>query len=232
MPRERLDAGWPGLAADHRTDRDPAAHRHRQRTRLRPLRAACCEENGGFSACSGSNSGLPVQMHGLGDGQGHHAQGRAGDRAARGACCHSPSGRRSRRRRMWLDLSAIEMAALEQEQLRVVLLDTRNRIIETPMIYQGSANEASVRIGELFREAVRLNAVSIILMHNHPSGDPTPSSADISLTVEVVAAGQVARHRGRRPPGVRTRAARFAEAAWPRFPARLTRAHATFRRHG
>ncbi|HYI25335.1 MAG TPA: DNA repair protein RadC [Thermomicrobiales bacterium] len=85
----------------------------------------------------------------------------------------------------------IEMAALEHEQLRVVLLDTRNRIIEMRIIYQGSANEASVRIGELFRDAVRLNAVSIILMHNHPSGDPTPSGADISLTAEVVAAGKL-----------------------------------------
>jgi DNA repair protein RadC len=85
----------------------------------------------------------------------------------------------------------IEMAALEQEQLRVVLLDTRNRIIEMRIIYQGSANEASVRIGELFRDAVRQNAVSIILIHNHPSGDPTPSAADISLTAEVVAAGKL-----------------------------------------
>jgi DNA repair protein RadC len=85
----------------------------------------------------------------------------------------------------------IEMAALEQEQLRVVLLDTRNKIIEMRVVYQGSANEASVRIGELFRDAVRLNAVSMILMHNHPSGDPTPSSADVSLTAEVVTAGKL-----------------------------------------
>lgn len=84
-----------------------------------------------------------------------------------------------------------EMAALEQEQLRAVLLDTRNRIIRTPMIYQGSVNEASVRISELFREAVRANAVGLILVHNHPSGDPTPSSADVALTTEVVAAGKL-----------------------------------------
>jgi DNA repair protein RadC len=88
-------------------------------------------------------------------------------------------------------LYAVEMAALEQEQLRVVLLDTRNRIIEMRVIYQGSANEASVRIGELFRDAVRLNAVGVILMHNHPSGDPTPSGADIALTADVVAAGKL-----------------------------------------
>lgn len=90
-----------------------------------------------------------------------------------------------------VDLIGFEMAALEQEQLRAVLLDTRNRIIRTPMIYQGSVNEASVRIGELFRDAVRVNAVGMILVHNHPSGDPTPSSADVSLTTEVVAAGRL-----------------------------------------
>lgn len=90
-----------------------------------------------------------------------------------------------------VNLIGYEMGALEQEQLRVVLLDTRNRIIRAPMVYQGSVNEASVRIAELFREAVRVNAVSVILVHNHPSGDPTPSSADVSLTVEVVAAGKM-----------------------------------------
>ena len=90
-----------------------------------------------------------------------------------------------------VNLIGYEMAALEQEQLRVVLVDTRNRIIRSVMVYQGSVNEASVRIAELFREAVRSNAVGIILVHNHPSGDPTPSSADVALTIEVVAAGKM-----------------------------------------
>lgn len=90
-----------------------------------------------------------------------------------------------------VDLIGFEMAALEQEQLRVVLLDTKNRIIRVSMVYQGSVNEASVRIAELFREAVRANAVNIILVHNHPTGDPTPSAADISLTAEVVTAGRL-----------------------------------------
>lgn len=88
-------------------------------------------------------------------------------------------------------LYGIEMAALEQEQLRVVLLDTRNRIMEMRVLYQGSANEASVRIGEVFRDAIRANAVGLVLMHNHPSGDPTPSAPDIALTAEVVAAGKL-----------------------------------------
>mgnify|MGYP001237753590 CR=1 FL=1 len=86
-------------------------------------------------------------------------------------------------------LVGIEMAALEQEQLRVVLLDTRHRVLAVRTIYQGSANQATVRVAELFRDAVRHNAVAIVLVHNHPSGDPTPSSADVQVTREVVASG-------------------------------------------
>lgn len=85
----------------------------------------------------------------------------------------------------------IEMMALEQEQLRVVLLDTKHQILAVRTIYQGSANQANVRVGELFRDAVRQNAVGVILVHNHPSGDPAPSSADIALTTDVIQAGRL-----------------------------------------
>jgi DNA repair protein RadC len=90
-----------------------------------------------------------------------------------------------------VQLIGVDMAALEQEQLRVILLDTKHRILAVRTVYQGSANEATVRIGELFRDAVRHNAVAIVLVHNHPSGDPTPSSADVALTVDVVDAGRL-----------------------------------------
>jgi DNA repair protein RadC len=89
------------------------------------------------------------------------------------------------------NLLQIEMAALEQEQLRVVLLDTKHRIMGTRTVYQGSVNQAQVRIAEVFRDAVRQNATAIVAVHNHPSGDPTPSAADVSLTVELVQAGQM-----------------------------------------
>jgi DNA repair protein RadC len=88
-------------------------------------------------------------------------------------------------------LIGVDMAALEQEQLRVILLDTKHRILAVRTVYQGSANEATVRVAELFRDAVRHNAVAIVLVHNHPSGDPTPSSADVALTVDVVDAGRL-----------------------------------------
>jgi DNA repair protein RadC len=90
-----------------------------------------------------------------------------------------------------VNLIGIEMAALEQEQLRVVLLDSKHRVLTIRTLYQGSVNQAQVRIAELFREAIRANAVSIVVVHNHPSGDPTPSSADVSLTAELVRAGEL-----------------------------------------
>ena len=88
-------------------------------------------------------------------------------------------------------LVGIEMAALEQEQLRVLILDTRNAVLAVRTVYQGSANSATVRVGELFRDAIRHAAVAIVLVHNHPSGDPTPSAADVALTAEVVRAGEL-----------------------------------------
>ncbi|MGC4106004.1 MAG: DNA repair protein RadC [Thermomicrobiales bacterium] len=90
-----------------------------------------------------------------------------------------------------IQLVGIEMAALEQEQLRVLVLDTRNAVLAVRTVYQGSANSATVRVGELFRDAIRHAAVSIVLVHNHPSGDPTPSGADVALTAEIVKAGDL-----------------------------------------
>ena len=90
-----------------------------------------------------------------------------------------------------VNLVAIEMTALDQEQLRVVVLDTKHRVLTHRMVYQGSVNQAQVRIAEVFRPAVQLNASAIAIVHNHPSGDPTPSAADVSLTTEIAKAGEL-----------------------------------------
>lgn len=84
-----------------------------------------------------------------------------------------------------------EMGALENEHLRVMLLDTRNRLIKIVEVYRGSLNSSFIRIGELFRAAIRANAAAIIVVHNHPSGDPTPSPEDVAVTKEIVNAGKV-----------------------------------------
>lgn len=84
-----------------------------------------------------------------------------------------------------------EMAALEQEHLRVMLLDRRNRVLEVTDLYRGSVSSAQVRVGEIFREAIRKNASALIVIHNHPSGDPTPSPDDVALTRAIVQAGKM-----------------------------------------
>lgn len=84
-----------------------------------------------------------------------------------------------------------EMMFLEQEHLRLVLLDTRNRVLKTPTIYIGNINTSVIRVGELFRAAIKENSAAFIMLHNHPSGDPSPSSQDISVTRQVVSAGKL-----------------------------------------
>ena len=83
------------------------------------------------------------------------------------------------------------LSPLDHEELWVVNMDTRNRVMNLIRLYQGSVNMAQVRVGEVFRQAVIDNAPSIILAHNHPSGDPMPSPDDIGLTRTIVQAGKM-----------------------------------------
>ncbi len=82
-----------------------------------------------------------------------------------------------------------EMMLLEQEHLRTVLLDTRNHVLRVETVYQGSLNTSVVRIGELFRHAIKENAAAMIVAHNHPSGDPSPSPEDVHVTRQIRQAG-------------------------------------------
>lgn len=88
-------------------------------------------------------------------------------------------------------LVQLEMSALEQEELRVILLDTRNRVLGIVQVYRGSLNSSQVRVGELFKAAIRKNAAAIIVAHNHPSGDPAPSPDDVAITRAIVQAGKL-----------------------------------------
>ncbi len=83
------------------------------------------------------------------------------------------------------------MSHLQQEELWVILLDTRNRILGIPVIYRGSLNTSVVRIGEVFRPAVEAPAAAVIVAHNHPSGDPAPSPEDVKVTRQLVQAGKL-----------------------------------------
>lgn len=81
---------------------------------------------------------------------------------------------------------------LEKEHLLVLLLNTRNRLLGEPIeVYNGSLNASMVRVGEIFRPALQANAASIIIAHNHPSGDVSPSPEDVALTRAFVDAGKM-----------------------------------------
>src|SRR5689334_2258778 len=86
-------------------------------------------------------------------------------------------------------LLMLEMAHLDQEHLRTVLLDTKNRVQAISTVYVGSLNTSLIRVGEVFKEALKRNSAALIVVHNHPSGDPTPSPEDVLVTREIVAAG-------------------------------------------
>ncbi len=89
------------------------------------------------------------------------------------------------------DLLLLEMSHLDQEHLRTVLLDTKNRIQAISTVYIGSLNASMVRVGEVFKEAIRRNSAALIVAHNHPSGDATPSPEDVLVTREIVQAGKL-----------------------------------------
>lgn len=89
------------------------------------------------------------------------------------------------------NLLMLEMSLLEQEHLRTVLLDTKNRITRIVTLYIGNLSSAVVRISEVFRDPVRSNCASIVLVHNHPSGDPSPSPEDVAITKLIVEAGHL-----------------------------------------
>jgi len=84
-----------------------------------------------------------------------------------------------------------EMSFLEQEHLRVILLNTKNRVLGMPTIYVGSAHSAIARVAEIMRAGVTAGAVGMIIVHNHPSGDSTPSPEDVSITKQIVQAGEL-----------------------------------------
>jgi DNA repair protein RadC len=85
----------------------------------------------------------------------------------------------------------LEMGRLEREELRVVSLNAKNVVQRVSTVYVGNVSASLVRVGELFRDAVRLDASGVVLVHNHPSGDPTPSPDDLHLTAESIAAGRL-----------------------------------------
>lgn len=89
-----------------------------------------------------------------------------------------------------LDYCRIAMAREKVEQLRLMFLDRRNALIADEVQQRGTIDHTPVYPREVIKRALELNATALILVHNHPSGDPTPSRADVDMTREIAAAGQ------------------------------------------
>lgn len=89
------------------------------------------------------------------------------------------------------DIVRYDMAGMDHEELWVILLDRRNRVMDVDHVYKGSVSSNQVRVGELFKQAISMKASAIIPCHNHPTGDPTPSSDDVAVTRAIVQAGKL-----------------------------------------
>src|SRR6266705_2445946 len=89
------------------------------------------------------------------------------------------------------NLVMMEMAFLDHEQMRILILDTKNQVVENISRYQGTVNSSVLRAAEIYRPAILRNCPGVIICHNHPSGDPTPSPEDIQVTEQLVEAGKV-----------------------------------------
>jgi DNA repair protein RadC len=84
-----------------------------------------------------------------------------------------------------------DMRFLRQEHVRVILLDLNRQVIAIPTVYMGTLNASVLRVSEIFREAITRNIPAMILVHNHPAGDPSPSPEDLELTRSLIAAAKL-----------------------------------------
>jgi DNA repair protein RadC len=146
--------------------------------------------HGGLSGLADATAAELEQVPGVGPGRA--AQLAAAFELGRRLATDWPSGRWViRAPRDLADRLLPQMGRLEREELRVVLLSAKNSVLATPVVYQGNVSAALVRVGELFHDAIRRHAAGLIVVHNHPSGDPAPSPDDLHLTAEAVAAGRL-----------------------------------------
>ena len=144
----------------------------------------------GLSGIAKAGFGELCQEHGLGEAKA--AQIKATMELGRRLLSEQPTERVVVRSPVDIaNLLQAEMCFLDQEELRLVLLNTKNQVMAMPQLYRGCVNGSFVRVSEIFREAIKENCPALVIVHNHPSGDPTPSSEDIKLTEQIVAAGSL-----------------------------------------
>jgi DNA repair protein RadC len=84
-----------------------------------------------------------------------------------------------------------ELRYLDREVMRLLILDTKHQVIATPIVSVGTLNASMVHPREIFKDCIRRSAAAVIVVHNHPSGDPSPSSDDIQVTKRLRRAGEI-----------------------------------------
>ncbi|MDG6078390.1 JAB domain-containing protein [Erythrobacter litoralis] len=156
----------------------------------KPLAKRLIAHFGSFAAVLNAEPAALTQVKGMGEASAAslYAVSLAARRMARGAVQDQPV------LGSWqalLDYLAIDMAHLKHERVRVLYLDTRNRLILDHLAAEGSVDEAAIHPREVIRRAFDIGASALILVHNHPSGDPEPSRADIAITNRIAEAGRL-----------------------------------------
>jgi DNA repair protein RadC len=156
----------------------------------KPLAKALLARFGTLAAVLNAEAGALTQVKGMGEGgtAALKAVALAARRMARGEVQDKPV------LGSWqalLDYLTIDMAHLTVERVRVLYLDTRNRLIVDHHVGDGSIDEAAIHPREVVRKALDVGATAMILVHNHPSGNPEPSRADIEITRRIAEAGRL-----------------------------------------
>ena len=187
--RQRLLAGGAEALADYELLEFLLFSAIRQGD-TKPLAKRLIDRFGSFSAVLNASPGALTQVSGMGEASAAslYAVSLAARRMARGSVQEQPV------LGSWqalLDYLAIDMGELKHERVRVLYLDTRNRLIDDHLAAEGSIDEAAIHPREVIRRAFDVGASALILVHNHPSGDPEPSRADIQITARIAEAGRL-----------------------------------------
>lgn len=188
--RDRLRARFAQGGADALPDYELlelALFRAIPRRDVKPLAKALIRRFGSFAEVVSAEPARLAEIEGIGAGVIADLKliEAAGHRLARGAIAARPL------LSSWgavLDYCRATMAFAPREQFRVLFLDRRNHLIVDEVQGRGTVDHTPVYPREVARRALELSATAIILAHNHPSGDPTPSAADVRMTREIVAA--------------------------------------------
>lgn len=187
--RERLLAGGAEALADYELLEFLLFAAIRQGD-TKPLAKALIAHFGSFSAVLAADPAALRQIGGMGEASAAalHATALAARRMARGAVQDKPV------LGSWqalLDYLSIDMAHLNHERVRVLYLNAQNRLILDHLLGEGSVDEAAIHPREVIRKAFDIGATALILVHNHPSGSPEPSRADIAITSRIAEAGRL-----------------------------------------